>query len=94
MNEYQQDASHWYSFIYYHDARSPKHHIHSTQCTVKYSEIVLKFAKVVSANPVHSRGNNQYFLRGKVSFTLLVTLLLHYNYIFPEIKEFLLQLEF
>jgi hypothetical protein len=62
--------------------------LHSTQYNVNYSEIVLKFAIVVSAIPFHSQGNNPYILEGTEAFTLLVTFLLHYDYIFPEIKEF------
>jgi hypothetical protein len=62
--------------------------LHSTQYSVKYSEIVLKFASVVSATPVHSQRNNPYFLEGTEAFTLLVSFLLHYDYIFTEIKEF------
>jgi hypothetical protein len=62
--------------------------LHSTQYSVKCREIVLKFASVVSVNPVHSQGNNPYILEGTEAFTLLVTFLLHYDYIFPEIKEF------
>jgi hypothetical protein len=49
-------------------------------------EIVLKFASVVSTNPVHSQGNNPYILEGTEAFTLLVTFLLHYDYIFTEIN--------
>jgi len=60
----------------------------STQYTVIYREIVLKFASVVSANPVHFQGNTPYILEGTEAFTLLVTFLLHYVYIFTEIKEF------
>ena len=60
----------------------------STQYSVKYSEIVLKFASVISASPVHSQGNNPYILEGTETFTLLVTFFIHYDYIFLEIKEF------
>jgi hypothetical protein len=60
----------------------------STQHIVKYSEIFLKFASVVSANPIHFQRNNPYILEGTEAFTWLVTFLLHYDYIFPEIKEF------
>jgi hypothetical protein len=62
--------------------------LYSIQYSVKYGEIVLKFASVVSANPVHSQGNNPYILEGTEAFTLLVTFLLHYDYIFTGIKEF------
>jgi len=62
--------------------------LRSVQYNVKYSEIVLKFASIVSSNPVHSQGNNPYILEGTEAFTLLVTFLLHYDYIFPEINEF------
>jgi len=61
--------------------------LHSVQYNVKYSEIVLKFTSFISSNPVHSQGNNSYILEGTEAFTLLVTFLLHYDYIFPEIKE-------
>jgi hypothetical protein len=49
--------------------------------------MVLKFASIVSANPAHSQQNNPYILEGAGAFTLLVTFLLHYDYIFPEIEE-------
>jgi hypothetical protein len=62
--------------------------LHSTQYCVKYSEIALKLASVFSASPVHSQGKNPYILEGTEAFTLIVTFLLHYYYIYPEIKEF------
>jgi len=68
--------------------------LRSTQYSVKYSEKALKFAGLVSANPVHSQGNSPYILEVTEAFTLLVTFLLHYDYIFPEIKEFPLYLNF
>ena len=43
---------------------------------------------LISANPVHSYGNNPYILEGTETFTFLVTFLINYDYIFPEIKEF------
>ena len=68
------------------------HFYYSNSCvvrySVKYSEIVLKFASVVSVNPVQSQWNNPYTLEGREAFTLLVTFLLHYYYIFLEIIEF------
>jgi len=66
----------------------------STQYSVKYSEIVLKFASFVSVNPVHSQRNNPYILESTEAFTLLVTFLLYYDYIFLEIVELPLYLNF
>jgi hypothetical protein len=52
---------------------------------VKYSG---NLPVLVSANPDHSQGNNPYILEGTEAFTLLVTFLLHYDKIFPELKNF------
>ena len=60
----------------------------NTQYNIKYNEIVPKFATVVSASPVHSQTNSPYILEGTEAFTLVITFLLHYDYIFPEIKNF------
>ena len=38
--------------------------------------------------------NNPYILEGTEAFTFLITFLLHYDYIFPEIKEFPLYWDF
>ena len=66
----------------------------STQYSVKYSEIVLKFASVVSANPIHSQGTKIHTSWKYKTFSLLVTFLLHYDYMCPEIKEFTLCWDF
>jgi hypothetical protein len=60
--------------------------LHSTEYGVKYREKVIKFASVVSGNPVHSQWNSPYILEGTEAFTLLLTFVLHYDYIFTEIK--------